>query len=343
MTAHTKAKKLTHPSPDRVMEAMSAYQRSAALKAAIDLDLFTAIEDGRDTPEKLASHCEAAERGVRILCDYLVVDGFLTKKGNRYALTPDAAAFLSWNSPTCVASMMNFLGSPMLLNSFQNLTDAVRNGGASYDSGTTAPDHPVWVEFARSMVPMTRLPAKLIAELLQAERAPAWKILDLAAGHGVYGITLAQHNPRAHVTAVDWANVLEVAKANAVTAGVAARHKLLPGSAFDVDYGTGYDLVLLTNFLHHFDAPTNEKLLNKVHAALSPKGRAVILEFVPNDDRVSPPFPAAFSLVMLGSTPAGDAYTNRELESMARKAGFARTEIHSLAPTPQSVIIAHKS
>ncbi|HEX8180798.1 MAG TPA: methyltransferase, partial [Pyrinomonadaceae bacterium] len=112
--------------------------------------------------------------------------------------------------------------------------------------------------------------------------------------------------------------------------------------AFDVDFGGPYDLVLVTNFLHHFDAQTNETLLRKVHAALADGGRAVTLEFVPNDDRISPPPAAMFSLVMLVGTPAGDAYTFRELEQMAAHAGFARSEFHPLEPFPGSLVISHK-
>jgi hypothetical protein len=116
----------------------------------------------------------------------------------------------------------------------------------------------------------------------------------------------------------------------------------LPGSAFDVDYGSDYDLALITNFLHHFDTSTNEMLLRKVYAALNAEGRAVTLEFVPNEDRVSPPLTAAFSMTMLGTTPHGDAYTFAEFDQMFRKAGFARSEMFSL-PMPEQVIVSYKS
>jgi hypothetical protein len=115
-----------------------------------------------------------------------------------------------------------------------------------------------------------------------------------------------------------------------------------PGSAFEVDYGSGYDLVLLTNFLHHFDVATCESLLRKVHASLAEGGRAVTLEFVPNDDRVTPPQAAAFSMMMLGMTPAGDAYTFAELDQMFRNTGFTSSELHELPPTIQRVVISHK-
>ena len=136
--------------------------------------------------------------------------------------------------------------------------------------------------------------------------------------------------------------MLTVAKENAQFFGASARYHTIPGSAFDVDYGTDYDIVLLTNFLHHFDPPTCETLLRKIHSALKDGGRAVTLEFVPNEDRVTPPQAAAFSMMMLGATPAGDAYTFPELEAMFRNAGFARSELHELPPTIERVVISSK-
>ena len=126
----------------------------------------------------------------------------------------------------------------------------------------------MWVEFARSMAPMMQMPAELIAKMFAGSKP--MKVLDISAGHGVYGIAFAKHNPNAKVVGLDWANVLEVAKENAAKAGVADRYSTIPGSAFEVDFGSGYDIVLIPNFLHHFDPATNEKLLRKVHAALAP-------------------------------------------------------------------------
>ncbi len=200
----------------------------------------------------------------------------------------------------------------------------------------------MWVKFARAMAPMMAMPSQLVAKMADPDADKKLKVLDIAAGHGLYGLAFAKQNPQAEITAVDWPNVLEVAKENAAAAGVADRYQTKPGSAFDVDYGTGYDIVLLTNFLHHFDVETCETLLRKVHAALADGGRAVTLEFVPNDDRVTPPQAAAFSMMMLGVTPSGDAYTFAELDRMFRNAGFARSELHELPPTIQRVIISQK-
>ena len=140
---------------------------------------------------------------------------------------------------------------------------------------------------------------------------------------------------------MDWAAVLEVAKENAAAAGVSSRYTTIPGSAFEVEFGSGYDVVLLTNFLHHFDAPTNEGLLRKIHAALKDGGKVITLEFVPDESRVTPRNPARFALTMLCSTQKGDAYTFSELQSMFRNAGFSSSAIH-LLETEQSVIISTK-
>jgi cyclopropane fatty-acyl-phospholipid synthase-like methyltransferase len=143
------------------------------------------------------------------------------------------------------------------------------------------------------------------------------------------------------VVAVDWANVLAVAEENARLAGVADRFRTIAGSAFEVDLGAGYDLVLLPNILHHFDTAGCEALLAKVRQTLAPEGRVVTVEFVPDADRVSPPHAARFALVMLVSTPAGDAYTFEEYDTMARRAGFARSELHELAPMPQRIVVSY--
>jgi ubiquinone/menaquinone biosynthesis C-methylase UbiE len=168
------------------------------------------------------------------------------------------------------------------------------------------------------------------------------KVLDVAAGHGLYGVAFAQRFPEASVVALDWPAVLEVAKENARAAGVAERYGVIEGSAFDAEFGEGYDLVLLTNFLHHFDPPTCETLLRKVRAALKDGGRALTLEFVPNEDRVTPPVSAAFSLTMLAGTPGGDAYTFPELERMFANAGFEGSELRDLPASPQKLVVSHK-
>lgn len=329
------------PSPDIVFGTLFAYQGTAALKTAIELELFTAIDEGARTVSALAQRCGASERGTRVLCDFLCSAGLLTKSDGHYAVSPEAAAFLSQRSPAYLGTTARFLLQPGVTRQFDNLTDTVRRGGAPLGEHIVTEENPVWVEFARSMVPMMAPAAEGIADLVASSTSGPLKVLDIAAGHGLFGIAIAKRNPRAEIVALDWKAVLAVAEENARAAGLSDRYRTLAGDAFKIGLGEGYDLVLVANFLHHFDQPTCTAFLRRVHEALKPGGRVVVLEFVLNPDRVSPPFSARFALTMLAETPGGNAYTFDELREQLEHAGFRNVTAHEL-PTPETVLLADK-
>jgi 2-polyprenyl-3-methyl-5-hydroxy-6-metoxy-1,4-benzoquinol methylase len=314
------------PTPERFFNAINAYEQTEAMKTAVELEIFTAIAEGNTTAATVAKRCKASERGVRTLCDFLTIHGFLTKEGIQYALAPDSSLFLNRHSPAYIGGAIEFLLTPRLREAHARLTDAVRRGSTALGEGTLERENPDWVKFARAMMPLMHMPAEIMAAELR-KGGEVHKVLDIAAGHGIFGISVAKQNPAAHIYAADWKNVLEIATKNAQTMGVADRYHLLPGSAFETDFGGGYDLVLITNFLHHFDPPTCTNFMRKMHATLMSGGRAAIAELVPNPDRVTPPTAAAFSMMMLATTPNGDAYTFAEIESISTNAGFTRVEL----------------
>jgi cyclopropane fatty-acyl-phospholipid synthase-like methyltransferase len=249
--------------------------------------------------------------------------------------------FLDEGSPAYLGGMLPFLLNPAISEAFDDLAATIRTGRIhTSEHGTTAPDHPVWVEFAKAMEPMMVPVAHAVAEMVPLAPDRDTKILDISASHGAFGIAFAKRNPRSHLVALDWEPVLAVTRQNAVKAGIADRFDTITGDAFTVDLGGGYDLALVPNFLHHFDFADCVRFLGRIRAALREGGKVVIIEFVSNDDRVTPPAAASFSLVMLGSTPEGDAYTRSEYHRMLEEAGFRDPEIRALAPSPQSAVIA---
>jgi ubiquinone/menaquinone biosynthesis C-methylase UbiE len=333
----------TKPTPERIFNTLNAFQSSAALKTAFELDLFTAIAEGADQAATLAKRAGVAERGARILADYLTIQGFLTKEDDRYTLAPETASFLDRRSPAYMGSVIGFMANDRHKQTFEHLTEAVRaGGGVMPEADNRKPQDAVWVAFAKSMAPLTVPAAAFMAQLAGMPGQEPSKILDVAASHGMFGITFAKQNPKAEIVALDWPAVLEVTKENARIAGVAERVRLLPGSVFEADLGTDYDLVLLTNILHHFDKATCERLLQRVHAAMKPGGRVITLEFVPNEDRISPPTAAGFSLIMLTGTAAGDAYTFSEYQEMFKHAGFANSTLHQFPAGPQQVVVSER-
>ncbi len=325
--------------PGLVFDMLNAYQRTAALKAAIDLDLFRAVGEGPGDVASMARHCAASERGIRILCDFLTVHGVLLKEDGRYRLTPSSAAFLDPRSSSSLASIAQFLGNPAMREPYDRLAEVVRTGHTVLPGdGTVEPENPVWVQFAETMAPMMAPMAGPLGKVVLQGQSGPMRVLDIAAGHGLFGIEIAKQNSQAHVTGLDWAPVLRVALDNARKAGVHDRYNMKPGSAFEIDFDGPYDAVLLTNFLHHFDKPTCVGLLKKIHAALRPGGQCATLEFVPNEDRVSPPTPASFALTMLTSTAAGDAYTLSELTGMYDEAGFKGMRAHPISMSPHTIV-----
>ena len=331
------------PNPQLVWDTINAYQRTSALRAAIELDLFTAIGSEDVTAEQLANKCAASARGMRILCDYLTVLGFLRKRAGAYCLTPTSSVFLDRRSPGCMGSMVQFMNSPKLMSGFSDMTDTVRRGCTTLGhGGVNEPELNEWVLFAQSMMPLMKPATDFLAEEAIRGNKPLHRVLDIAAGHGLFGIAVAQRASGAEIVAQDWPNVLNVAEGNASSAGISHRYRLLAGDAFTTPFGDGYDLVLLTNFLHHFDEQSCVTLLKKISACLNHGGRLLTLEFIPNEDRITPPIPATFSMMMLGLTPSGDAHTRKQYEWMLSEAGFAQNEMRQVPQSPQQLLVSTK-
>ncbi len=331
------------PSPMRFFTAMTAYQLTAAMKAALELDVFTAIDEGAHTVAAIATKIQAAERGVRTLCDFLTLQGFLSKADGAYSLVPDSAVFLSRKSQAYLGGAMEFMLHPRTRGPFDLLTDAVRKGGTAVEHSSVEPENPMWIAFAHSMMPMMFPIAQTAANIVALPDDRDSKVLDIAASHGIFGIAFAQRHPRAQIVGLDWKNVLELTREHAQKFGVANRYSTVAGDAFTTAFGEDYDLILLPNFLHHFDLPTCEKLLSKCRQALRPGGSVAIMEFVPNEDRVTPPGPAAFSLTMLVGTPTGDAWTLNEYRRILANAGFAPPEAHPLPPSEHTLVLSRRT
>jgi hypothetical protein len=149
--------------PERFFNAINSYQITEAIKSAVELEIFTAVSEGNTTSTTIAKRCDATERGVRILCDFLTIHNFLAKQGTSYSLSADSARFLDRHSPAYVGSAIEFLLTPRLRECHAHLTEAVRRGGTALGEGMLDPENPDWVKYARGMMPMARRPAAVVA------------------------------------------------------------------------------------------------------------------------------------------------------------------------------------
>ena len=125
------------PSPQLFFQTINAHMRTEALKAGIELEVFTAIGEGNTTAADIAKRCQASEKGIRVLCDYLTIMEMLTKKDGHYGLTLDSSVFLDKRSPNYIGGATEFLCSPMLTEGSKHMTEAIRKGGTAMEGDGT--------------------------------------------------------------------------------------------------------------------------------------------------------------------------------------------------------------
>ena len=328
------------PDPGRVLGMVTGFEQTAAMLAALRVGLFTAVAEGAVTVDALSTSIGCPKRATRILADVLCAHGLLTKAGGVYGLAPDAAVYLDRRSPAYIGEAARFLASPQKLAlCLEDPEGWMRRGGPAHEANTAA-NAEVWVDFARGMGPMMAPTAEGLAKVLQPMGLAVRRILDVAAGHGLFGVETAKVFPRASVVALDWAAVLEVAKATAAAAGLGDRFETVVGDAFTTPLGHDYDLVLIPNFLHHFDREACVGFLGRAADALAPQGRVAIVEYVVDEDRISPPAAALFTFSMLVATPAGETYSRVELTEMCVAAGLRDVVIESLPNSPETLVMA---
>ncbi len=328
--------------PGAVLQMLQGAQVTAALSAAIDLGVFAALAGGPLPMEKVAIRIESPARSTRILLDALVVVGLLTKDGTSYSLGPLAAAHLVPDRPAYVGGIANVVASPTMWAGMGHLKESVRAGGSVLPDHAETASHPFWAVFAQSTTGMSMPAAAGIEGLLRGWIAskPTVGVLDIAAGSGTYGFTVAK-NPNVQLTLLDWPNVLVHTRKTAQQLGVdASRVKYLEGNLFELDWKGPYDVVLLSQIYHHFDSTTCLRITRKAAAALAPGGKIVVHDLISDD--VKNPAAVMFSLTMLMWTQKGEAYALRDYEKWFSEAGLAQPKVHSFEGLPTSVLVAEK-
>jgi SAM-dependent methyltransferase len=335
----------TMQSPEQVMAMLQGFMGSAALKAGLDLEVFTHITKGNDTAEKLAAAKGVTPRAIRILCDALTAFGVLQKSDGHYSVPPVAQMLLVKGSPAYLGAMSRITASKMIWDEASRLTDIVKAGHSLAPAHAETPDNPFWQEFSRGSRQMATMAGPGVAEVAAAmfpNGAPK-RILDIAAGSGIYGFSALKRFPQATLVSVDWPTVLKLAEPTAKQMGLSDRVEFRPGDIFSDDLGAGYDLVLAVNIYHHFNIDKCIALSRRLYDATAPGGVLVVVDAVPDEKREEDRFGLTFALTMLIWTHEGDTYTLSQYQRMLRAAGYHDIELRSLpGPTPQQAVIARK-
>ena len=320
--------------PMKLMGDLWASRTSMSLAAAIDLDVFTLIAQGKRSAADIAKATKASQRHMSRLLDVLVCVGYLTKKGSQFGLTPVASTFLDRSKPTYMGTFAD--ETVMSLPSWMKLAEVIRTG-KSVSAVDTAEGREFFPRLVKAIFPLTYGGARgLVASLSKAKLNKIERVLDVGAGSGAWSLPFAQANPKLRVTAQDYPEVTPTTREYAQQFGVADQYDYLEGDFRQVDFGQNqYDVVLLGQIIHSEGETWGKVLIGKCYKALKPGGMLVIAEMIPNDTRTGPVFPLLFGLNMLVNTTEGDVYTMAEYKQWLKQAGFKSVKtVHVEAPSP---------
>ena len=328
-------------SPERIQQIAWGYAPPLILEAALNYRLFDLLDESPQNVEELGQRTGASVRGLAAILNALVGLEFLARKGDKYVLTPESAAFLVSTKPAYYGTYFMHM-TRQLIPRWLRLSEAVRSGRpvAAMNQGTEGPTF--FAEFVESLFPLSYKAARILGEHvgIPGLTGPT-SVLDIGAGSGVWGIALAHLSPHVTIWAVDWPVVLEVTKKVARQQGVGERLRTSAGDLLEADFGSGHHVATIGHILHSEGRERSRRLLRKTFEALAPGGTIAISEFMPNDERTGPPNALIFAVNMLVHTEAGDTFTFREMSGWLQDAGFQ--EPHLLeAPAPSPLVLATK-
>ncbi len=331
---------------ERLYRMMRVYKETSLLRAALRVGVFDALGTGHATAAEVADATGSDPRGVRLLLNALVALGLVYRRPDGdYALDDGAQSLLVGSSPDYYGGMVEVVASDEEWDAMRDLAAAVQQGGSVRDVNAETPGYRYWETFARSVGPVTVPTAGVLAELLRpwSTGRPALRILDLACGHGIYGFTIARLLPDATVTCVDWPNVLDITQRHAHEQGLTNRARFIPGDMFELDLGSGHDLVLVTNVLHHFSEERSTELLSHAATQLVPGGRIGVVGFLAGDEPAHDPEPHLFSVLMLAWTDAGEVHTSAAHDRMYAAAGLQIEATQQVPGLPFHVTVLGRS
>jgi SAM-dependent methyltransferase len=327
---------------ERLQQLGFAYAPPLIISAAVSNRVFDTLATGAKTVERVSEESGASERGLRAVMNALVGLELLKKdRQGKYSLTPESAAFLVSDRPGTLARFFHTI-LPHLASKWLQLGEITRTGRPMVAVNEEAEGTEFFSQLVENIIPMSHPGAQKLGEHLKvAKTKDQLRVLDLAAGSGIWGISLAQKSPRVRVTAVDWAGMIPTTKRITQKFGVGDRFEFIGGDLLEADFGNGYDVATLGHILHSEGEERSRQLLAKTFRALKSGGTIVVAEWLVNDARTGPAPSLMFGVQMLVNTEKGDTFSFNEIKSWLEEAGFKK--IRKLeAPGPSPLVLATK-
>jgi ubiquinone/menaquinone biosynthesis C-methylase UbiE len=331
-------------SPRALMRILGDFANSQILDAALEYDFFTLIHRGFQTADEVAREAGTDPRATRIVLDSLIASALIEKKDKRYTLVPMSETFLVRGKPSYMGDFRHV--ALALWDGMAQLKESLKTGKplSRMDTGR---ELRVWEKLVIGIIPIAEPVAKALCDVLRiGVDRKGLRVLDIAGGSSIFGMTILAHDPSAQVTQLDWPNVNAVAKKLNRERGLEGKIRFIDGEHRSAKIETNhYDLVLTSNFCR-FESPSgNQELFHKAYGALRPGGSFVVNDFLPNEERTGPTFALRFSVYTLTHTPEGECWRLSEYSDWLKKAGFNSIETHGDIPKTlpgTTLIVARK-
>lgn len=315
-------------SPHPLFRLLGDFGNSRILDAAIEYDFFTLIHKGLHSYEEIARAAATDPRATRIVLDGLIALALVEKRQGRYFLCPISEAFLVKGEPSYIGDFRHVALS--LWEGMAHLKETLKSGKplSRLDTGG---ELEVWEKLVVGIIPIARPVARTVCDLLKiGSEKKGLRVLDIAGGSSIFGMTILKHDPSAQVTQLDWPNVNAVAKRLNREWGLEGKIRFIDGEFRSAPIEEShYDLVLASNFCRFESPQGNRELFQKAHGALKQGGLLVVNDFLPDEERTGPTFALRFSVYTLTHTPAGECWTLSQYTEWLKEAGFSSVQSHT--------------
>ncbi|MBJ6750320.1 methyltransferase [Geomonas anaerohicana] len=300
-----------------LLELSGSYWSTCTLHAGVKLNIFTPLASTPMTTVELAGALNCDARALAMLLDALAALGLLKKEGRLYAATPFTAKFLSRTSPDYLGHII--MHHHHLVAGWSRLDEAVKTGQPVRERVSHEDVESSRESFLMGMFNLAMLLApKIVPQIdLQGRR----RLLDLGGGPGTYAIHFCLHNPQLDAVICDLPTTRSFAEQTVARFELSDRIGFVAADFEQDDLPEGFDVAWLSHVLHGIGPDACVRVLKKAVQALEHGGLVLIQEFILDDKKDAPVFPALFSLNMLLGTPEGQAYSQGELFDMLEQAG----------------------
>ncbi len=323
--------------PGSLLEMSGYYWKTCALHTGVKLDVFTAIGSNALSCDDINEKLKVDKRGLSMLLNALAALELLAKKGETYSNTPPASTFLSKSSKHYVGFMI--LHHHHLMESWHKMDKAIIDGKPTR-SRSSFSDEERRESFLMGMFNIGMAVAPGLSKELDLSGCK--RLLDFGGGPGTYAIHFCLANPGLTASIYDLETTRPFAEKIIRQFNVSDRVDFISGNYIDDEFTCPdrFDAAWLSHILHGEGPDQAQKIIGKAVSALKPAGKIFIHDFILNDSRDGPLFPALFSLNMYLGTPSGQAYSETELSTMLKAHGIKNINRLSFEGPTQSGILS---